>query len=289
MISEDKLKNIIKEVMHSLNAVSDTPAQASQASVLSDDEIVDFGATDIREELLVDNPANRSAYLKMKMSTPARIGIGRCGSRYLTQPQLRFRADHATAQDAVFNSLPKEFIEEWGLLSVNSLCADRDEHLTRPDLGRKISEESAALLKKECKNNPTVQIIICDGLSSTAIEVNARDTYDSLLQGLKGHNIDCGTPFIIQNGRVPAMDVISELLQSEITIMLVGERPGLATAESLSCYMVYKSTVNMPESGRTVVSNIHNLGTPAVEAGAHIADIVMKMLKQKASGIDLKL
>ena len=85
------------------------------------------------------------------------------------------------------------------------------------------------------------------------------------------------------------MDIISETLGSEVTAVLIGERPGLATGESLSCYIAYKATTSMPEAKRTVISNIHKGGTPAVEAGAHIAEVIKRMLEQKASGIDLKL
>ncbi len=289
MISEDKLKSIIKSVMDSLGGSEINPSQ-NRSDVISDNEVVDFAAGDIRDELFIEDPANRDALMRMKKATPARLGIGRCGPRYKTKPQLRFRADHATAMDAVFNNICLSFLEEWGgILQVHSRCTDRDQHLTRPDLGRQLTEESVAILKSECKSSPTVQIVVSDGLSSTAVEANARDVYEALVQGLKGHNIDIGTTLFVHNGRVPVMDIISELLTPEVTILLVGERPGLATAESLSCYMAYKGSTSMPESGRTVVSNIHNLGTPAVEAGAQIADIAVKMLQQKASGIDLKL
>ncbi len=291
MISEEQIKTIIEEVLSSMDktpgAAAVAPVSASQN--VADEDIVDFGAQDLRRELMVPNAANDSAYLKLKETTPARLGIWRTGPRYLTRSMLRFRADHASAQDAVFNQVPKAFIKEWGILEVSSACRDKDEFLTRPDLGRVLDEENKEILLKKCKKAPRVQIIIIDGLSSTAVEVNARDTFESLMQGLAGHGIETGTPFFIRNGRVPAMDCISEVLEPEVTVALVGERPGLATAESLSCYASYKASPHRAESNRTVVSNIHKMGTPAVEAGAHIADIVAEMLKQKASGIDLKL
>ena len=292
MISEQQIKSIIEEVLSSMDK---TPAAESSAPVsapatdIADEDVVDFGNLDLRSELLVPNAANDAAYMKMKETTPARLGIWRTGPRYLTRTMLRFRADHASAQDAVFNQVDKEFIKEWGILEVRSACEDKDEFLTRPDLGRILDEETKDVLRKNCKKAPRVQIVIIDGLSSTAVEVNARDTFESLMQGLQSHGIETGTPFFIRNGRVPAMDCISEVLEPEVTVALVGERPGLATAESLSCYASYKASTDRPESNRTVVSNIHKMGTPAVEAGAHIADIVAEMLKQKASGIDLKL
>ncbi len=137
MISEDKLKkSIIKSVMDSLGGSEINPSQ-NRSDVISDNEVVDFAAGDIRDELFIEDPANRDALMRMKKATPARLGIGRCGPRYKTKPQLRFRADHATAMDAVFNNICLSFLEEWGgILQVHSRCTDRDQHLTRPDRGQ---------------------------------------------------------------------------------------------------------------------------------------------------------
>jgi ethanolamine ammonia-lyase small subunit len=275
MISETKSNNIDEESVQSRDS--------------GDDQLLDFGLINLREQLLVPEPTNREAYLKLKATTPARLGIWRAGPRYLTSTQLRFRADHALAQDAVFTCVSKEFIKDWGLLEVTTRCRDKEEYLTRPDLGRQFDEKNTEIIRKNCQFRPAVQVIIIEGLSSTAIEANARNTYEALLQGLQEHGLDTGTPFFIRNGRVPAMDTVSELLEAEVTAALVGERPGLATAESLSCYISYRASAQKPESARTVLSNIHKMGTPAVEAGAHLADIVNKIIDQQISGIGLKL
>jgi ethanolamine ammonia-lyase small subunit len=110
-----------------------------------------------------------------------------------------------------------------------------------------------------------------------------------MIQGLEGSGIKVGTPFFVKYGRVGAMDAISQELDAEVTCVLIGERPGLITAESMSAYIAYRATVGMEESRRTVLSNIHRGGTPPVEAGAHLADIIKQMLKEKKSGVDLKL
>ena len=109
------------------------------------------------------------------------------------------------------------------------------------------------------------------------------------MQGLESYGIDTGTPFFVKYGRVGVMDQVSELTGAEVTCVLIGERPGLITAESMSAYIAYKATVGMPEARRTVVSNIHRAGTNPAEAGAHIAEIIKIMLEKKASGTDLKL
>lgn len=295
MISEDQLRTIIEQVMQEMNVndrkepIGNNISKYCPEEDCNDKDILDITSVNLRKEINIEKPFNRETYLKLKESTDARLGISRAGARYKTFNQLRFRADHAVAMDAVFTYVSEDFIEDMGIFTVNTMCKDKDEYLTRPDLGRKFNEEEVKLIKEKCVMNPQVQIYISDGLSSTAIETNAKDAYRSIEQGLNGHGIKVGTPFFVKHGRVPAMDSLSEIINPDVIIVLIGERPGLATGESMSCYMAYKPTVGMPESKRTVVSNIHKNGTAAVEAGAYIAEIVKKMLDQKASGLDLKL
>ena len=156
-------------------------------------------------------------------------------------------------------------------------------------MGRRLSAEGAAAVREKCKKNPTVQIYVSDGLSSAAVAANVGDLLPALMQGLQSYKIDVGTPFFVKYGRVGVMDEISEITGAEVTCVLIGERPGLITAESMSAYIAYKATMGMPEARRTVLSNIHRAGTIPAEAGAHIAEIIKIMLEKKASGTDLKL
>ena len=295
MITENQLRNIIEQVIGEMNVKDKEEVKSNNISnYCSEDncreeDIPSITEVNLRKRIDVENPVNREAYLKLKEYTDARLGISRAGARYKTFSQLRFRADHAVAMDAVFTYVSDEFIEDMGLFSVNTMCKDKDEYLTRPDLGRRFDEEAIKIIKEKCVMNPQVQIYISDGLSSTAIETNAKDTYKSIVQGLNSYGIKAGTPFFVKHGRVPAMDFLSEIINPDVIIVLIGERPGLATGESMSCYMAYKPKVGMPESRRTVVSNIHKNGTSAVEAGAYIAEVIKKMLDQKASGLGLKL
>lgn len=260
-----------------------------QQQMPSDGTIDDITKIDLKKQLLVPNPVDAKGYLKMKERTPARLGIWRAGPRYKTETILRFRADHAAAQDAVFSNVDEQFLKDMNLFTVQTLCKDKDEYLTRPDLGRKISDEGLQKIKENCQKQPQVQIFVSDGLSSAAVEANAKDILPAIIQGLEGYKIKVGTPFFVKLGRVGAMDQISEVVGADVTCVLIGERPGLVTAESMSAYIAYKATINMPEARRTVISNIHRGGTPSVEAGAHIAELIKTMLEKKASGIDLKL
>ena len=200
---------------------------------------------------------------------------------------LTLRADHAQARDAVFVDVDPTFIESLGLFTVQSACNDKDMFITRPDLGRRLSEEAVRTLKERCIHNPDVQIYAADGLSSTAITANLANILPVLNDHLKEKGLTVGTPFFLRFGRVGSQEHVAEVLGAKVVCVLLGERPGLATAESMSAYIAYNAYTGMPESKRTVVSNIHKNGTAAVEAGAYIAEIICKILEQKASGVDL--
>lgn len=293
-MNEQELKDLIAQVLKGMDSGTEaSPEKIKKMVEKSTDsleqDLKDITAIDLREVINLDAPFDKDTLLKYKKKTPARLAIGRVGARYKTNTYLRLRADHASAIDAVFTDVTQEFTDRNQLFVVETQCRSKDEYLTRPDLGRKLSDESAKVIKERCSMNPKVQIYVADGLSSSAIEANVEDTLPALLNGLKSYGIDVGTPFFMKNGRVGAADHVSELTKAEVTCVLIGERPGLATAESMSAYITYKGYIGIPEAKRTVVSNIHKNGTPASEAGAHVAYIIKKILEAKASGQDLKL
>lgn len=251
------------------------------------DFVPDVTALDLRKLYLTEEPENGEKYRKMKERTPARLGSGKAGPRYKTLTMLRFRADHAAAQDAVFSQVPKDFASKNEMVEVQTKCRDKDEYLTRPDHGRCFDEENQKKLRAAIPGTPKVQIVVGDGLSSAAITANAMDCLESLREGLKLKGIDAGTPIFVRYCRVGAGDAIGDVTGCELVCMLVGERPGLVTDKSMSAYLTYQPRTGVSESSRTVVSNIHAQGTPAVEAGAHIAGLIDTILKKKVSGVGL--
>ena len=279
-MDKQELKRLVTELLQQME-----PAQTVEAA--SGESLPDLTKVDLREQYLVPDPKHGETFARLKKKTSARLGQGRCGARYLTASMLRFRADHAAAQDSVFSLVPKEFYEKNGLPFVQTMCRDKDEYLTRPDLGRKFDEENAAKIRKVC-GNAKVLIILGDGLSSDAIVANGIDCADAIRQGLKSFGIQAGESIFVQFARVGAGDHIGEITGADLVCILVGERPGLATSESMSAYITFGARPGIAEAKRTVVSNIHRHGTPAVEAGAHIAELIKTMLEQKASGIDLR-
>lgn len=257
-------------------------------STVDEGIIPDITDVVIKEQFFVPNAHDEAGYMKMKQFTPARLGLWRAGTRYKTQSVLRFRADHAAAQDAVFSYVDDDLIKELNFVSTATVCRDKDEYVTRPDLGRVFSDEMCQKIVANTTKSAKIQIVVGDGLSSAAIGANIRDIIPSIKQGLNMFKLDFAEIIFVKHCRVPAMDKIGELTDADVVCLLVGERPGLVTAESMSAYIAYRPTVGMPEARRTVISNIHKGGTPLVEAGAFVAELIKEMLDKKKSGIDLK-
>lgn len=253
------------------------------------DFVPDVTTLDLRKLYLTESPADKDRFARMKLQTPARLGSGKAGPRYKTLTMLRFRADHAAAQDAVWSELEADFAKENDLLPTKTKCNDKEEYLTRPDLGRIFDEHNAKAIKGVIDTPPVVQIVVGDGLSAAAIRANAMDTLAALKDGLRTKGIPTGKDIFVKYCRVGAGDAIGDITGCQLVCMLVGERPGLVTDKSMSIYITYKPHTGVSESSRTVISNIHAQGTPAVEAGAYAAELIEKILQKKVSGVGLHL
>ena len=287
-MTDEQLKLLVNQVIEAITKVPEAENNNKNDNNDDGEMIPDIRNEDYTKVLGFENAVNPEAFLRIKELTDARLGIGRCGPRYRTKSYLRILADHAGALDAVQNEASEHLVESNHLFPVQTMCENKDIYMTRPDLGKLFSDEMKEKIRQNCTLNPEVQIIVSEGLSSIAMERNITDLLSSLEQGLKAEGIKAGTPIYVKYARVPAMDVITDVTKAKVTIMLIGERPGLSTYASLSAYMTYEGKIGMPEAGRNVVSNIHDNGTNPLEAGAFIASIVRKMLDQKISGTDLK-
>jgi len=307
MLSEKEIRDLVESIIKEMNimqmaeeksetggnknpSASDCSVNCSDKSEIEKDEgqgLPDLCEYKLEEWSLIPEPCDPEGLARIKKTTPARLGIWRAGSRYKVESWLRFRADLAAAKDAVMKEVDPGIIESLGLFTVQTVVKNKDEYLTRPDLGKKLSEEAKEKILKECPKSPQVQLVVVDGLSSTAIEANAPDFIPAFEQAVKSFGLSLGKPFFVKYGRVAVMDDIGELLSPDVIIELVGERPGLVTAKSMSAYMCYKPNRNTIESDRMLVSNIHDGGLPAVEAGAHVAGLVKKIYDAKASGVKL--
>ena len=299
-MNKQELTQLVAEILTQMHAEqpqvkgsdykpADPGPQRQESGFEDGDFVPDVTALDLRKLYLTENAADPESFKKLKLRTPARLGSGKAGPRYKTLTMLRFRADHAAAQDAVFSEVDTEFAKEHDLLPTKTRCDSKEEYLTRPDLGRCFDEHNAKTIKGVIDTPPRVQIVIGDGLSSAAILANAMDCLAAIKDGLKARGIQTGKDIFVKYCRVGAGDAVGDITGCELVCVLVGERPGLVTDKSMSAYITYKPHTGVSESARTVVSNIHAQGTPAVEAGAHIAELIEKILKKKVSGVGLHL
>jgi ethanolamine ammonia-lyase small subunit len=244
----------------------------------------------------------------MRKSTPARLGLGRAGPRYTTAAMLSLRADHARAVDAVMTEVAREWPRRNGLLEVHSQALTREDYIRYPERGRRLTDVDAknvARLKPPLFRSPfprgkrlgvrfsgsrakTPSILICigDGLSSAAVEKNAAPLLRALTKILASR-YRLLKPIFIRNARVRIEDHLGEILRPDVICMIVGERPGLVTAESLSAYVIYRPTLKSIEPDRTVISNIHRGGIPIAEAARKIATLIDDTIRYQASGAAL--
>jgi ethanolamine ammonia-lyase small subunit len=245
------------------------------------------------EHKLVSPPAWPEIVQKIRERTPARIFVER-GSAYSTRMALELRSAHASAVDAVWTEFdlqkdfPSEFVARWGLFQVSSRAETKSQYLLRPDLGRTLSESAKSLIAQHCSKAPDIQIVIGDGLSSAAVCAQVPSLFQLLEQRLRVRGWSIGQSFFVRYARVGIMNDVGDLLSPRVIVLLIGERPGLATAESLSAYMAYAPRSGHTDADRNLISNIHARGVSVEEASDRILNLATQMIALKRSGTTLK-
>jgi ethanolamine ammonia-lyase small subunit len=230
----------------------------------------------------------------IRARTPARLLVGRAGAAYRTSTQLDLREAHAAARDAVRAELNPEkvfgadFVRSWNLFEVRTRAILKDEYLLRPDLGRHFDDESRAAIQSCGSQASDLQIAIGDGLSVPAVEAQVPALLSLLCEGARQRHWTVGRTFVIHHCRVGILNEIGELLKPRVAVLLIGERPGLATAESLSAYLAYQPRDSHTDANRNLISNIHARGLNPQEAAARILNFVGRMITTASSGYLLK-
>lgn len=230
----------------------------------------------------------------VRQRTPARILIGRAGPAYRTHTQLALRRDHAAALDAVQADIDlgrdfaPELVKRWGLFMVTTCVESKTDYLLRPDLGRRLSPQARKLIQERCPRRADLQVAIGDGLSVAAVKAQVPTLLDELAQGSRQRGWRFGQPFVIRHCRVGVLNDIGEILDPGVVVLLIGERPGLATAQSLSAYMAYKPRAAHTDAERNLVSNIHHQGVTPAAAAVRILRLVERLRRFRRSGVDVK-
>jgi len=231
---------------------------------------------------------------RIRARTPARVLVDRVGASYRTATQLELRTAHAAARDAVRTELQldcdlgADFVEQWKLFEVATKAQSKDEYLLRPDRGRNFSEAAAEEICSACPHAPELQIVIGDGLSVTAVATQVSKLLPLVANNAEQRGWKLGRPFVVRHCRVGIMNQIGELLRPEVVVLLIGERPGLVTAESLSAYMAFRPREGDNDARRNLISNIHSRGVSMEAAATRIVKLAEQMRAQQMSGTQLK-
>ncbi len=221
--------------------------------------------------------------------TTALVGIGHVGTRYATDVVLQFQAELAVAHEAVDAVLPEEWAAQNNLLSLQTRVSDHHEFLLRPDLGRRLNEESLSKLRREARKNVDVQPILADGLSAVACMGSGMTLLNAFTRECEARGWSVGTPMCARFSRVWLEDEIGQEVSAKVAVILLGERPGLGTGDGLSAYMVYEPRIGKTDGNRNMMSNIHVRGVPPEQAARRLAVLAGAMMEQKTSGVPLDL
>jgi ethanolamine ammonia-lyase small subunit len=245
------------------------------------------------DDKIVPNVVWPDIVRKIRARTPARIFVER-GASYSTGMQLELRKARARAVDAVWSEFdvqrdfPSDFVTRWSLFEVSTQAESKSQFLLRPDLGRRLSASGEELVLKRCVKSPEIQIVIGDGLSGDALSEQVPTLHPLLVGRARANGWSVGTPFVVRHCRVGVMNHVGDLLSPRVVVLLIGERPGLATSASLSAYMAYKPRSGQTDADRNLVSNIQAHGVATESAAGRIIGLASQMMTIERSGTNLK-
>jgi len=232
-------------------------------------------------------------WTRLRSLTAARIGLARSGASLATSPMLDLRRAHARARDAVYNSLDAEALAV-GLQAilpdasiVDSAAGDRRTYLMRPDLGRQLARSGWAELTRHA-GQWDLAVVLVDGLSARAVAEHAVPTLAAALPSLRAEGWQIAPAAIVRQGRVAIGDAVTSALTAEAVVVLIGERPGLSTQDSLSAYLTWRPHQATTDADRNCISNIHPAGTSYTEAAGTLVRLLGAMRSRGLSGVALK-
>lgn len=234
-------------------------------------------------------PERSSFAAEAARHTTALVGIGHVGTRYATDVVLQFQAELAVAHAAVGTELPDDWAAQNGFVGVRSRVTSHREFLLRPDLGRRLDDASLETVRTQCTKGIDVQVIVADGLSAVACMQTGKQLHDAVVRACEARGLRTGTPVAARFARVWLEDEIGYEVGAKVSMILLGERPGLGTGDGLSAYVVYDPKVGNTDGERNMISNIHARGIPPEDAAQRLAALAAAMIAQRTSGVALDL
>jgi ethanolamine ammonia-lyase small subunit len=239
--------------------------------------------------------AKPDPWTSLQSFTAARIALGRTGVSVPVRESLNFKLAHAFARDAVYSSLAVDALQnalgffQLPVYALQSQARNRPEYLQRPDLGRRLNSTSHDSLKNLSPSLLCdVALILADGLSATAINLHAIPVLKILIPSLQASGISLAPITVVEQGRVAISDEIGSILHARTAIILIGERPGLSSPDSMGAYLTYSPTIGLSDASRNCISNIRPEGLPYEAAAQKILYLIKESLRLKLSGVQLK-
>ena len=304
-------KVCINEAAFELNANDKIGQENANTAATGNENVVQLKVTTEDNAEKHQSQVQSNPWQDLRQYTDARIALGRVGSSLPTQAHLAFQADHAKARDAVHLPLDYELLSKklqiFGLpiITLESCVDTREMYLQRPDLGRNLSQASIEKLKRyseSCSSenqkgdsnkstdntNYDIAITITEGLSSFAITENIENMLSSLLPKLQQLGFSIAPLSIVKQGRVAVADDVGFYLKARMSIILVGERPGLSSPDSLGIYFTFDPEPGCPDSKRNCLSNIRRRGMHHTQAAERLAYLLKEADQRGYSGVDLK-
>jgi len=229
----------------------------------------------------------------LRARTPARVLVGASGPAYRTRTQLELRRDHAAAVDAVRAEVDVDAdladpVARFRLFEVRTRCAGKEEYLLRPDLGRRLDDAARERVAHECPRATDLQVVLGDGLSAAAVAAEAPGLLAPLADAAAARGWTFGRPFFVRYCRVGVLNEVGEILDPVVVVLLIGERPGLRSARSLSAYLAYRPRPGHTDAERNLVCGIQPEGVSRAAAVARIAALAEQMRAAGRSGVAVK-
>ncbi len=284
-MTPETLDALVRKVVSEVIAEYDKSPKAAPTQVSEADEVKEPARGPRHRPL----PAPRNAQLidRIVASTPAKLVTGRTGTRYLTRSYLGLRADHSIALDAVESELPDGWAEAQKWLPLRSSSKDHQAFLLHPETGRRLDTPSRQRLEIDADKDMDVQLIAGDGLSAVALMESGPLLIDALLLQLREKGLRVGRPLCVKFARIGVQDEIGVVTRSKSTLIIVGERPGLGTGDSLSIYTAYGPKLGQDNSEKDCISNVRKVGFTPTEAAKRCAELMVRSFQAGGGGVKL--
>lgn len=283
-MTEAELRELVKAIV--TEVVKESSSSASAPAAAPAEEPRPAWSRGPRHRPLTP-PRSTESLSHLVTTTPSRIVTGRTGTRYLTQSYLGLRADHAIALDAVESEVDEAWATAQGWLPLRTRAKDHTEFLLHPEEGRRLDDASRATCEKEADKGVDVQLIAGDGLSANALKVNGPALMKALAAAHAAKGFKVGKPLFVKFARIGVQDEIGVLTRAKSTIIIVGERPGLGTGDSLSIYTAFAPKLGQDNSEKDCISNVRDVGFPPERAAAKCADLMKASFSAGGGGVKL--